>query len=178
MENTVQDIALWDSFKKGEPEAFRQLFRRYYPSLYLYGHKITPDKELLEDCIQDLFTELWLSPSKTPVQSVRAYLLKALQYKLLKSIQKRSKIQLGEDTPDTFQISHENFIILREHQEENGEKVKTAMEQLSPRQQEIVYLRFFQELSYEEISEVMHINYQVARNLLYQSIKALRKTLA
>jgi RNA polymerase sigma-70 factor (ECF subfamily) len=178
LENTVQDIALWESFKNGDQEAFRQLFRQYYPSLFLYGHKITSDKELLEDCIQDLFTELWLSPSRTPVQSVRAYLLKSLQYKLLKSLQKRSRIQLGDQTPESFQVSHENLIILREHQVENGAKVKTAMGQLSPRQQEIVYLRFFQELSYEEISEVMQINYQVARNLLYQSIKALRKTLA
>ena len=167
---------MWESFKKRDPEAFRQLFRQFYPSLYLYGHKITQDKELLEDCIQDLFTELWLSPSHNPVQSVRAYLLKALQYKLLKHLYKKSKVQLpGEDTP--FQVSHENLIILRENQAENGAKVKTAMGRLSPRQQEIVYLRFFQGLSYEEISDIMRINYQVARNLLSQSLKALRKNM-
>jgi RNA polymerase sigma factor (sigma-70 family) len=56
-------------------------------------------------------------------------------------------------------------------------KIKAAVADLSRRQQEIVYLRFFQNLSYEEISDVMDINYQVARNLLYQSIKALRQTL-
>jgi RNA polymerase sigma-70 factor (ECF subfamily) len=180
LENQTQDITIWESFKKGDQEAFRQLFRQYYPSLFLYGQKITSDKELLEDSIQDLFAELWLSPSKTHVQSVRAYLLKALQYKLIKNIQKRSRIQLsGEDPEQTaFQVSPENLIIHRENQAENGERVKAAMVQLSRRQQEIVYLRFFQNLSYEEISEVMNINYQVARNLLYQSIKALRQHLA
>lgn len=179
MENQLQDITLWESFKNGDREAFKQLFRQYYPSLFLYGCKITPDKELLEDCIQDLFTELWLSPSKTPVQSVKAYLFKSLQYKLLKGIQKRSKLLLSSENRELpgFQVSHDNLIILREDQKENGEKVKTAIGQLSRRQQEIVYLRFFQNLGYEEIASVMDINYQVARNLLYQAIKALRKNL-
>lgn len=180
LENQLQDIALWDSFKNGDREAFRQLFRRYYPSLLLYGCKITPDKELLEDCIQDLFTELWLSPSNNPVQSVKAYLFKSLQYKLLKAIQKRGKLVLGTDGHEGslgIQISHDNLLISLEAQKENGEKVKTAIGQLSRRQQEIVYLRFFQNLGYEEIASIMDINYQVARNLLSQSLKALRKNL-
>jgi RNA polymerase sigma factor (sigma-70 family) len=179
LETNAQDIALWESFKRGDIESFRQLFRKYYSSLYLYGYKITQDKELLEDCIQDLFTELWLSPSKTQVKSVRAYLLKSLQYKVIKGLQKRSRLLLSDEDPDHpgVEISHDNMMILREDQEENGNRVKTAMGQLSKRQQEIIYLRFFQDLDYEEISEVMDINYQVARNLLYQSIKALRKSL-
>jgi RNA polymerase sigma factor (sigma-70 family) len=177
LENQLQDIALWESFKSGDREAFKQLFRRYYPSLFLYGYKITPDKELLEDCIQDLFTELWLSSSKTTVQSVKAYLFKALQYKLLKGLQKRSRLLLGAEGHESpgFQVSPDNLLILREDQKANGEKVKTAIGQLSRRQQEIVYLRFFQDLSYEEIADIMDINYQVARNLLYQALKALRK---
>jgi RNA polymerase sigma factor (sigma-70 family) len=179
LENQVQDIQLWESFKNGDKESFRLLFRKFYPPLYQYGHKITPDKELLEDCIQDLFAELWVSPSKTPVVSVKAYLLKSLQYKLLKGLHKRSKIRLNSGDPEmaTFQISHDNLLIIKEDQQASGTKVKAAIAQLSRRQQEIIYLRFFQNLSYEEISDIMNINYQVARNLLYQSIKALRKGL-
>lgn len=179
MESNAQDIALWESFKGGDKESFRALFRKYYSSLYLYGYKITQDKELLEDCIQDLFTELWMSSSKTQIKSVRAYLLKSLQYKVIKGLQKRGRLILSDAEPreTEFQIGHDDAMIFREDQEQNGAKVKAAMGQLSRRQQEIVYLRFFQNLSYEEISEVMEINYQVARNLLYQSIKALRKNL-
>jgi len=180
LENQALDIQLWESFKNGDRDSFRELFRKYYSPQYLYGHKITTDKELLEDCIQDLFTELWLSPSKTPIQSVRAYLLKALQYKLIKGLQKRSKLELSADDLETraFQISHDNLLILKEDQKENGDKIKAALTQLSKRQQEIVYLRYFQNLSYDEIGDLMNINYQVARNLLYQSLKALRKTLS
>jgi RNA polymerase sigma factor (sigma-70 family) len=52
-----------------------------------------------------------------------------------------------------------------------------ALAQLSNRQKEIIYLKFYQELNYEEVSEIMNINYQAARNLLYQSIKSIKKLL-
>lgn len=52
-----------------------------------------------------------------------------------------------------------------------------ALAQLSNRQKEIIYLKFYQELNYDEVSEIMNINYQAARNLLYQSIKSLKKLL-
>jgi RNA polymerase sigma-70 factor (ECF subfamily) len=53
-----------------------------------------------------------------------------------------------------------------------------ALERLSSRQKEIIYLKYYQNLSYEEVSEIMNINYQVARNLLYQAIKSLKTILA
>jgi RNA polymerase sigma-70 factor (ECF subfamily) len=67
------------------------------------------------------------------------------------------------------------------HQQESDEKkqrVIKALEGLSHRQKEIIYLKYYQNLSYEEVSEIMNINYQVARNLLYQAIKSLKNMLA
>ncbi len=52
-----------------------------------------------------------------------------------------------------------------------------ALAQLSARQKEIIYLKFYQNLSYEEVSDIMNINYQVARNLLSQAIKTMKKIL-
>jgi len=58
---------------------------------------------------------------------------------------------------------------------ELAQKVFNAMKELSARQKEIIYLKLHQNLSYEEVSEIMNINYQAARNLVYQSIKVLKK---
>ena len=65
----------------------------------------------------------------------------------------------------------------RELDEEKTARVLQALDQLSNRQKEIIYLKFYQELNYDEVSEIMNINYQAARNLLYQSIKSLKKLL-
>ncbi|WP_286860436.1 RNA polymerase sigma factor, partial [Proteiniphilum sp. UBA5510] len=45
---------------------------------------------------------------------------------------------------------------------------------LTPRQREIIYLRYMQELDYEEIAILMEINYNSARRLVHRSIEHLR----
>lgn len=170
-----QDLQYWHAFTSGDREALGLLFRMYYPHLYKYGNKIVADEQVLEDCIQELFIELWQHKNPPPTLSVKAYLLKALKYKLLKTLHKKNRL-----LPDAvaFEISYENFMIAKQEDEEKIKKVVQAIDQLSNRQKEIIYLKFYQNLSYEEVSEIMNINYQVARNLLHQAIKSMRKILS
>ena len=170
---------LWESFRNGDKEAFASLFREHYTVLFRFGSKFTPDSELLEDCIQELFVELWQAKSRTPVLSVKAYLLKSLKYKLLKSFRKKGKLlTLYHDGDIVFEWSHEDFLIEKQENDKKKQQVQAALGRLSSRQKEIVYLKYYQNLSYEEVSEIMNINYQAARNLLYQAIKSLKNILA
>ena len=176
--NESQDIALWDALKQGDRESLGQLFRKYYEPLFRYGSKLTTNESLLEDCIQELFTELWLSKSRTEVRSVKAYLFKSLKYKLFRMLQQKPAVKAGENPHELlFELSHVDFLINQEEQKEKSVRVLEALDKLSSRQKEIIYLKFYQELSYEEVTEIMNINYQVARNLLYSSIKSLREML-
>ena len=170
------DILCWNAFKQGDRQAFDTLFRRHYSLLFQYGSKLCPEREVLEDSIQELFIELWQSPSATPIQSVKAYLLKALKYKLFKQLKPSRTLRPVDKLEDemSFIISHEDFIIEEEERKRSVYQVTNAINRLPNRQKEIIYLKIYQALDYEEISEVMNINYQVARNLFYQAIKSLR----
>jgi RNA polymerase sigma factor (sigma-70 family) len=59
-----------------------------------------------------------------------------------------------------------------------ADRQRTPVNQLPARQKEIIYLRIYKGLSYEEISQVMQLNYQVVRNLLSQALKSFRKIIA
>lgn len=175
MNSSDQELRLWDSFRKGDKEAFAQLFRTHYDSLYQFGSKFTADTQLLEDNIQELFVQLWQAKTATPVISIRAYLLKSLKYKLLSAFRQETKIvRLSTFAEPGFEWSHEAVLIEKQEKDASKRRVQLAMESLSNRQREIIYLKYFQNLSYEEVSEIMNINYQAARNLLYQAIKSLR----
>ncbi|HUB62374.1 MAG TPA: sigma-70 family RNA polymerase sigma factor [Puia sp.] len=178
MDHAKEDILLWEAFRNGDRDAFATLFRRHYEGLYRYGGKFIDNPGQLEDSIQELFVELWQSKSRIPVTSVRAYLLKSLKYKILKTYRRRRSLLPIGDSQGSFEWSHEDRLIAGERDAENSKKVLNALDRLSNRQKEIVYLKYFQNLSYEEISEVMNINYQVARNLLYQAIRSLKTLLA
>ena len=176
MLSSASDIELWDSFVQGDKEALGVLFKRYYSLLYQYGSKICTDESTLEDCIQELFADLWQKKSQQAIQSIKAYLLQALKYKLYKSFRNKKTISSLDDDPNEhFELSHETFLISRQEDEEKVKKMVAAINQLPSRQKEIIYLRIYKGLNYEEISEIMQINYQVVRNLLCQALKSFRK---
>jgi RNA polymerase sigma-70 factor (ECF subfamily) len=177
MNDNEKDILLWNRFRDGCTEPFVIIFRNYYSQLFNYGYKITNSTTLVEDAIQELFIDLWRSKGKAEIVSLKAYLFKALKFKLIKSINKAGKTNFffSETDEHEFELSHEMFLIEGQDNQELSQKVFNAMQKLSVRQKEIIYLKFHQNLSYEEVSEIMHINYQAARNLVYQSIKVLKK---
>jgi RNA polymerase sigma factor (sigma-70 family) len=173
---TAADIELWDSFVQGNQEALGTLFKRYYSLLYQYGIKLCPDRIILEDSIQDLFTDLWLKKTPAPSLSVRAYLLQSLKYKLYKAFRdKKTHVSLEDGDNNYFQLSHETFLIGNQSDEERTNQVLDAINKLPARQKEIIYLKIYKGLSHEEISAIMQINYQAVRNLLSQALKSFRK---
>ena len=179
MQSALTDIELWQRFKQGDRDSFGELFRRNYSLLINYGNHLCRDHEMLEDCVQELFLEIWQSRANGNIQSVRSYLLKALKYKIYKKYDGKQKFS-SEELSDSvgFEVSHENFLITTEEEKSRALKLTSAIAQLPNRQKEIVYLKLYQGLSYEELSEVMQINYQAARNLFSQAIQSLRKKLS
>jgi RNA polymerase sigma-70 factor (ECF subfamily) len=177
MNNNDNDNLLWSRFRDGDTGSFVKIFKNYYSKLFNYGCKITTNATLVEDSIQDLFIDLWRTNGKAEVLSLQAYLFKSFKFKLIKAINKAPKINsFPSQMPEyEFEISHEMLMIINDENRELSQKILNAVKELSPRQKEVIYLKFHQNLNYEEVSEIMHINYQATRNLVYQSIKILKK---
>lgn len=170
--------SLWRQYTSGDSDAFVALFQHLYSHMFNYGMKILPDEGGVEDGIQEIFLELWKRDTKPDVQSIKAYLLSSLRYNLMKKSGRQKEIYTsGENVYDVFDISREEYITQVETEKINKEKIREALTCLTPRQREIIFLKFNQGLSYEEISGIMHINYQAARNLISHAIRALREIL-
>ncbi len=175
----MEETTLWKTFLKGDRASFEALFNRYYKSLFQYGHKLIRDQQLVDDCIQDLFFELWTGrEGLSEIGSVKGYLFKALRYKLYRAVRKDSRYDtLSEATQMQWEGSHESLMIAEERDDALRKRLHHFLDQLSPRQREAVELRFNNQMSYEEISNIMSISYQAAVNLIYKSIKYLRENM-
>ncbi len=169
----------WLAFKAGDKEAFARIFRMHYKALFQYGLKITANRESVQDGIQELFLELWRNKAgKAEVVSVKAYLFGALKLKLIKMEKSdRKKTGLAGHEESLFDVGYESVLIAEQTDSELKNKLASALKQLSKRQQEAIYLKYYGKMSYEEISETMSINYQASRNLVYQAMKVLRENL-
>lgn len=165
---------MWDSFRQGNKEALATLFDRYYATLYRYAGKLRPDHELINDLIQDLFLEIWHQRSPKPVLSIKGYLIQSIRYKLIRTLRNAYPIDLITPDAEPFVVSPEDLLVQREGDIQRNEQLITALEELSPRQREVIYLRFYLALSYTEICVVLSMDYQLARNHLHAGLKRLR----
>ncbi len=171
-----RDASLWNQFKNGDDESFSAVFTNYYPALFNYGCRITADQSLIEDSIQELFLDLWRTKGKADIVSLKAYIFKAFKFKLVRLVTKNNKEKsFTKINENAFELSHENFIINTELDAAVKHKIQAAIQELSARQKEIIYLKFYLNLNYEEVSCIMGINYQASRNLTCQAIKVLKK---
>ena len=168
----------WDQFRMGDEVAFTKIAKHYYRPLLHYGSKFTPDKQTVEDALQDLLVHLWLHRAtiqSTP--SIKFYLLKAFRHQLFKSLKRLKTNQSAEwldenlaDDGDT-----ESAFIQSEQKEELRAKFDTLLDTLPARQREVLYLRYYQELSTEEIARLLAIKPQSVSNIVQRSLAKLRK---
>ncbi len=168
----------WEKFKTGDMSSLEKIYAENIDAIFLYGKKYTQDHDLIGDMIQDLFIHLWESRKNlsTPT-SIKAYLLRSFKNRLIDHFRKSKKIEpIGEyNTSQNLDPSIEDEIIQIESQAFSNQKLSKALENLTSKQKEIIHLRYNQNLPYEEIAEILEINYQSVRNLAHRAITIMRK---
>lgn len=169
------DEIIWRLCREGDRKAFEILYRRYYPVLFNYGKLFLRDTDLIQNCIQNFFVKL-ISNHKglSDTAYVRSYLLKAFRHTLyneLKSENARNGIVVC--CPDEI-LTNMDHLIDEEETSPQNKHISAALKKLSFKQREILYLYYIRELTHEEISSVLNINYQSSKNLLFRSIAKLR----
>ncbi|MDD4192832.1 MAG: sigma-70 family RNA polymerase sigma factor [Mangrovibacterium sp.] len=174
---TGTDVFNWQEFLGGDREALGNIFRRYFSDLFAYGLKILASDDVVKDHIQELFVRLWEKRSRLGmVRNVKVYLLISLKNDLLQSMRNKRRDRLDPAVAGSqFAISFEDLLIEKEQAAELAQKVASCLGTLTARQREVVYLRFYHNLDFPQLAEVMEMNVQSVRNLLFRTLEKLRK---
>ncbi|MEM6963458.1 MAG: sigma-70 family RNA polymerase sigma factor [Bacteroidota bacterium] len=172
--NQQSDQELWESLRGGSKVAFSILYKRHIFALFTFGLKFNADKAVLEDTLQELFYEYWTKRVDLPsVANVKVYFLSSLRYKLIRKQRdlKKSKLisleDLLKDIPE-FPMMDSEFSTQRKL------ILKEKINQLPTRQREIIHLRYYHNLSNEDIAKILEMNYQSVANLLHRALKNLK----
>ena len=173
-----EDVLLWDSLRKGNDIAFSTLYKKYVQSLFNYGMHIHPNRDLIKDCIQELFIKFWEKrESLGSIEKVSFYLFRSFKNLLFHKIEISSKKSpLTQDLMDQMapELPVENFYINSEMVDQRIIRLKKAVLLLTDRQREVILLRFFQGFEAKEIAEIMNLSIPGVHNLLSLTIKSLR----
>ncbi len=167
---------LWSALQQGSKRAFETLYQTHANALLAYGLKITAQQEIIDDALQDVFIHIWQKREQLPaVENIRAYLLKSLRNRVIRILESRNLNENGIQPNQAVQESFEQQLILEELADERLHKMYHSIRNLPSRQKEVIHLKFFQNLTTEEIAALLNINYQSVSNLLYKGIQKMRK---
>ena len=175
---SYNELDLWKLFLEGDKEAFPVFYRHNYRKLYSYGISLGMDSELIDDIIQELFVKLYTRPQLIKdFSTIQAFLYAAMRNAFVNHEKQRKKY-LYLDEFENFELPYfvENTQIEDEEElKALKEKIHRIINSLTPRQKEIIYLRFLHQKEYEEIAQIMDMSEQAARNLTYRAMEKIRK---
>jgi RNA polymerase sigma factor (sigma-70 family) len=173
---------LWLGLKSGDKQAFEQLYRKYIKVLFKLGVSITGDADFVQDCIQELFIDLWkYRENIKPTDNVKLYLFRSLSNKINKEKKKALKWnerQLQAVAGNPYRLeSVETTIVNVQREEVLQKKLANSLKELPIRQSEVIQYLFFENLSYEESAKLMGINLRSVYTLAWKALSALKKSI-
>lgn len=173
--------SLWHLFVEGDINAFSTLFKTYYSPLHNYGLKISGNSALTEDCLQNFFVYLYDSRRNLgSISEIKGYLFVSFRRSLFRYLKKERKFTSYEaifENSSDFEFSPEELMVEQEFSKAKVKTLTNLINDLSTRQREVIYLKYYSSLSTKEISEVMDISYQSVLNTLQKAFTKLRSHL-
>lgn len=170
---------IWTLLQNGNHQALLALYNAHYMGLMNYGIKLTGNRELTYDCITQILLRLWDNREKlAPVENVRSYLMTCLRRELMATLKVESTRQVrNRDIQRTIgesEQSYEECIVQLQTNKSLQEKLTVALQKLTDREKELLKLKFFDDLDYDEIAATCGITKRTAYNIIHAAIKTLK----
>jgi len=162
---------------KTDQEAFSQLYDYYFSRIFGYIFKRVGHRETVEDLVSEIFTKAFVNIEKFEYRgySFGAWLYQIATNHLIDYYRKKAKV--GEIELEEG-INYEDEKIKPEEQvdlKQTNVLVKKVVEQLPDKYQEILMLKFFAELSNQEIARVVGKNPNHVGVMIFRGLKIFKK---
>ena len=160
----------------------RTIYDAYVNDLFTYGLYLGFDKESIKDAIHDVFLKLATNRSFLDnAGNIKFYLFRSLKNRLIDTRKNRKEhvtleaINTCLEIPFNMAVNVEELLIEREERLQIKNEIERMLNILTPRQREIIYLRYIHEYDYKQISQLLQISVHGCRKLVSKAILSLRE---
>jgi RNA polymerase sigma-70 factor (ECF subfamily) len=175
--NVEADLDLVRRSRRGDKDAFAELFRRYYRMVAGIGYRYTGDISSAEDVAQETFLKVWrylADFEPRSAHSLRAWVARIAHTSAIDAVRKRkTSVDLddGQDAQGDLSVEEEVEAM------ERAKDVQEAIMRLPEKSREVLVLREYGGLSYAEISEALGIPMGTVMSRLNYARKSLKREL-
>lgn len=183
MINANEDLIAIERIKKGDAEFFTRLYEKYRDKVYGFSYRMLGVQQAAEDVTHEVFLVLIQHPEKYQPRrgSMLTFLCAIARNNILNQFRRRSyEIEdgFGDQELSLMRDEYEPDPLSSLLEQELIAKVDEYIALLPPLQREVIILRKFQELSYNEISIVTDTEVNVVKARLHRARQSLAKSLA
>ncbi len=157
---------------------FAELMRRFERPLLQYAARITGDRERARDVVQETFVQLQRSPRAQVDHAPAKWLFTVCRNRALNVCRKERRLSFLDDDLLARRITEEASPNEQLEQKEARGFLRQIIETLPPRQQELLQLKFQNDLSYAEIAEITQLSVGNVGVTLHNALKTLRQRYA
>lgn len=158
-------------------QKYERLFREHYRGMYRYAYIMLYDADDARDVVSEVWTTLLQKEIEVEEATAGTYLKRLVHNRCLNHIEHKRVISDHQPLLDymerTKEIADDEDIIRRE---ERWKKVEEFIEkELTPRTQEILNMRYLQNLSYKDIAQRLEVSTAAINKHLTQALRHLRE---
>jgi RNA polymerase sigma-70 factor (ECF subfamily) len=166
----TSDEQLMLEFQKGSREAFAELFERYRQPAYAFFRRRLRDPARAEELAQETFMAVLRGIEKyEPRATFRSYLY-AIAFRQLSSERRRAAHAADQLEAEPVAAPHADIC--------EEQWVRRAVEHLDPAHREVLMLREYEELGYDEIAALLRIPLNTVRSRLFRARMELKSLLS
>jgi RNA polymerase sigma-70 factor (ECF subfamily) len=157
-------------------KAFAYFFNIHTQLLYNVALTYVGQKEIAQDCVQDVFSNLWAKRQtySKPI-NLKYFLVSCVKNKCLDELKRRKLDVISLEVQNTeIPVAAEKIM----ENKETGKALQMAIEALSPQCRVTFVLCRFEGFTYAQASEVLNISPKTVENHMGRALKFLRQQLS
>ncbi len=162
------ELALLNRVRRGDREAFSELYRLYHPRLYGYLRRMLPNPASVEEVLDDVMLVVWKDARKYRGQAAVSSWIFGIAYrKALTNMRSESRYQAPlEHGNDANTVAHMSS--------EHDEWIRAALIRLSPDHRQVVELTYYGGFSYQEIAKIADCPINTVKTRMFHARRRLK----
>lgn len=172
-EGTSLETLFWQIATKDDTEALKKIFFEFYPALCVFAERYINCSETCRDIVQETFFKIWKNRKQIEISSsFRNFLITSVRNACTDYLRREKMTTYMEQKASKkfFPASPEDIYTLNElHQ-----KINEALEKLPENSRQAFELHRFQDMTYTQIADEMHISVKTVESYISKALKILR----